>query len=179
MKQLKTGVYIQRVFGVRNWLNILWNFLIGLSGSSFVTNASNSGPIGSVILLLFLPQGLAMYFYGVIGMYITLCALCMLCLDIGAGFNEIDHTLGVMLVFRWGFPGPNRKVLTRFLIRDIVGVRYSPNFFLWKKPYISLALIDGQQFTLPNNIGFQTSEELEMEAVELAKILQVPLEIER
>jgi len=38
---------------------------------------------------------------------------------VGSGYNKFDKKKGIVCLFRWGFPGINRRIFPRFLMKDI------------------------------------------------------------
>ncbi|PWA69498.1 component of cytochrome b6/f complex, chloroplast [Artemisia annua] len=43
--------------------------------------------------------------------------------ECSSGYDRFDRKDGIVCIFRWGFPGKNRRVFLRFLIKDIQSVR--------------------------------------------------------
>jgi hypothetical protein len=129
-------------------------------------------------VLTFIPQGLVMCFYGIAGMFVGTYLGCAIVLNVGAGYNEIDCKEGIVTLFRWGFPGQNRKIRVRFLIRDIERIIiYSQNRFS-SRANIALELQNGIQIPFYSNIESWTVQKIEEEAAQLAQWLQVPLDPE-
>eukprot|EP00897_Mesotaenium_endlicherianum_P000999 jgi/Mesen1/108/ME1121843C07580 len=56
-----------------------------------------------------------MCFYGIGGCSLSLYLSSMIFWAIGSGYNEFDRREGVISLFRWGFPGKNRRIRIRFL----------------------------------------------------------------
>jgi hypothetical protein len=79
-------------------------------------------------------------------------------------------------IFRWGFPGQNRKIRVRCLIRDVEAVCIDTNIGFIIKPIISLRLQGKQNLPLNSMVESFSSKEIEKQAAELAQFLQVPLE---
>jgi hypothetical protein len=43
--------------------------------------------------------------------------------SVGEGFNEFDKQQGIVRIFRWGFPGNNRRIDISYSIDDVKAIR--------------------------------------------------------
>ncbi|KAJ1683263.1 hypothetical protein LUZ63_021513 [Rhynchospora breviuscula] len=43
--------------------------------------------------------------------------------NVGSGYDQFDRKKGIVCIFRWGFPGLNRRIFLRFLMKDIQSIR--------------------------------------------------------
>ncbi|MDF3686124.1 photosystem I assembly protein Ycf4, partial [Enterobacter hormaechei] len=75
--------------------------------------------------ILFVPQGIVMCFYGIAGLFISSYLWCTILCNVGSGYNKFDEKEGVVCLFRWGFPGRNRRIFLRFLMEDIQAIDLS------------------------------------------------------
>ena len=136
------------------------NFLILSDATSFV----------------FVPQGVAMGFYGVAGSLLAAYLWLTAVWNIGGGYNEFDRRTGKGTMFRQGYPGKNRQVELTFKLSDVQAVRVQikeglnpkRSLYLRVKGLRDLPLTPvGQPIPLSN---------LENQGAELARFLGVPLE---
>ncbi|DAD49256.1 TPA_asm: hypothetical protein HUJ06_031998 [Nelumbo nucifera] len=110
--------------------------------------------------ILFFPQGIVMSFYGIAGLFISSYLWCTISWNVGSGYDRFDRKEGIVCIFRWGFPGKNRRIFLRFLMRDIHRSNRKA-----REP--SLTRTD-------ENL---TPREIEQKAAELAYFLRVPIEV--
>ncbi|KAJ3668452.1 hypothetical protein LUZ60_018791 [Juncus effusus] len=64
-----------------------------------------------------------MSFYGIAGLFISSYLWCTILWNVGSGYDQFDRKEGIVSIFRWGFPGINRRILLRFLMQDIQSIR--------------------------------------------------------
>ena len=74
-------------------------------------------------VIAFFPQGLLMCFYGCLGLLLSLYWWLLIYWDIGGGFNEFNKKEGFMRIFRWGYPGKNRRIDIVYPLKDIEAIR--------------------------------------------------------
>ncbi|KAG5557706.1 hypothetical protein RHGRI_007827 [Rhododendron griersonianum] len=117
--------------------------------------------------IIFFPQGLVMSFYGIAGLFISAYLWCTILWNVGSGYDRFDRKEGIVCLFRWGFPGKNRRVFLRFLIKDIQSVRIEVKDEIRGQVAIPLTRTD-ENFT---------PREVEQKAAELAYFLRVPIEV--
>jgi len=178
MEYQSEGLYIRRIQGARTFTNIiLATFLSIGSLGFFITGIASYGNDASNGLTFF-PQGLVMSFYGISGLFIGGYLWWTVLFNIGAGYNEIDSHKGILMLFRWGFPGCNRKVRICCLIRDIEGIILNTGKQISTGPTISLQLQNRMTLPLFSRLEAWTVQDMEKEAAQLAQLLQVPLESE-
>ncbi|BBN70034.1 CemA-like proton extrusion protein-related protein, partial [Prunus dulcis] len=77
----------------------------------------------SYLQIIFFPQGIVMSFYGIAGLFISSYLWCTISWNVGSGYDRFDIKRGVVCIFRWGFPGKNRRIFLRFLMKDIQSIR--------------------------------------------------------
>ncbi|THG00580.1 hypothetical protein TEA_001459 [Camellia sinensis var. sinensis] len=46
----------------------------------------------------------------------------------GSGYDLFDRKEGIMCIFRWGFPGINRRIFLRFFMKDIQSIRMEKGY---------------------------------------------------
>lgn len=129
----------------------------------------------------FFPQGLLMSFYGSLGFLLSFYWCLLIFWNVGGGFNEFNKKDGFVRIFRWGYPGKNRKIDLSYKISDVEAIRVELKQGLDPQRTIYLCLKGTTNKTkreIPlTGIGQPlTLKEIEKQASELANFLQVSLE---
>jgi hypothetical protein len=158
-------------------LNLL---LYNLTRSS-VTNLSVSnegGPENLPDSISFFPQGLLMCFYGSLGLLLSFYWWFLIFWNVGSGFNEFNKKEGFIRIFRWGYPGQNRKIDLYYTLKDIESIRVElkQGAFTDSQRTIYLKLKGKKEIPLTGIGDPLTIQEIEKQASELANFLQVSLE---
>lgn len=172
----------QRVLGSRRFSNYWWATVVSIGATGFLLAAISSYlkvnliPFANPTELLFVPQGLAMGFYGVAGLLLALYLWLVVVLDVGGGFNEFNKETGEIQIFRWGFPGKNRSIELKCRMQDLQAVRVEIKEGL--NPVRALYLrVKGRRNVPLTRVGQPLSvTQLENQGAELARFLGVPLE---
>nr|NP_043677.1 photosystem I assembly protein Ycf4 [Trieres chinensis]YP_010537436.1 photosystem I assembly protein ycf4 [Odontella regia]P49526.1 RecName: Full=Photosystem I assembly protein Ycf4 [Trieres chinensis]UYC31223.1 photosystem I assembly protein ycf4 [Odontella regia]CAA91709.1 ORF181 [Trieres chinensis] len=170
------------IIGSRRFSNYFWAVFLCSGGISFLLAGISSYfkinflPFANPKELAFIPQGLVMSFYGTLSIALAIYILGTLFWDIGSGYNEYNKVENLVKIVRKGFPGKNREILLTYPLTNIraIGIKISEG--LNPKRSIYLCLKDERQIPLtpvqqPNSIS-----NLEEEAAELAKFLDLKLE---
>lgn len=169
------------VIGSRRVSNFIWAFLIlGGSISFLVTGLSSYFNHNFLFIfnsknIVFFPQGLIMCFYGFLGLIFGIYLWLTIFWSIGGGFNEFNKVDGVVRIFRWGFPGKNRRILLEYSINQIEAIRIELKQGFNPKRMIYLQIRGKNEIPLTRIGQPLTIEEIELQASELAKFLQVSL----
>ena len=71
----------------------------------------------------FFPQGLLMCFYGSLGFLLSLYWWFLIFWNVGGGFNEFNKKENFIRIFRWGYPGKNRKIDLYYTLKDVESIR--------------------------------------------------------
>jgi hypothetical protein len=140
---------------------------------TFLQNAdSTSSPIA------FFPQGLLMCFYGSLGFLLSLYWWFLIFWNVGGGFNEFNKKEGLVRIFRWGYPGQNRKIDLYYPLKDVESIRVElqQGAFADSQRTIYLRLKGKKEIPLTGIGEPLTIQEIEKQASELANFLQVSLE---
>lgn len=117
------------VVGSRRLSNYWWASIILLGGFGFLLTGISSSldfnllPFINSKNILFFPQGLVMCFYGILGLIFSCYLWLTLFWGVGGGFNEFNKKQGIVRIFRWGFPGKNRRIDLSYEIKDIEAIR--------------------------------------------------------
>ncbi|HEY9729220.1 MAG TPA: photosystem I assembly protein Ycf4 [Chroococcales cyanobacterium] len=180
--QRENRVIRQSVLGSRRFSNYWWAAVVSVGGTGFLLAAISSYtkvnllPVGDTTGLVFIPQGVAMGFYGVAAVAMALYLWLVILLDVGGGYNEFNKETGRVQIFRWGFPGKNRKIEFGCRTQDVQSIRVEIKEGLNPRRALYLRVKDRQDVPL-TRVGQPLSlTELENQGAELARFLGVPLE---
>lgn len=180
--QLENRIIRQPVLGSRRFSNYWWATIVSLGASGFLLAGLSSYlkvnllPVGDATQLIFIPQGVAMGFYGVCGVMLALYLWVVILLDVGGGYNEFNKETGMVKIFRWGFPGKNRKIEFSCRTQDIQSIRVEIKEGLNPKRSLYLRVKDRRDVPL-TRVGQPIAlSDLENQGAELARFLGVPLE---
>lgn len=77
--------------------------------------------------LVFFPQGLLLCFYGSLAILLSLYWWLLIYWNVGGGFNEFNKREGFMRIFRWGYPGKNRRIDIIYPLNEIEAIRVELN----------------------------------------------------
>lgn len=172
----------QSILGSRRFSNYWWAAIVSLGATGFLLAGISSYlrvnllPFSDATQLIFLPQGIALSFYGVAGVLLATYLWLVITWDVGGGYNEFSQKSGDITIFRWGYPGKNRKIELKCKTTDIQSVRVEIKDGLNPKRAIYLR-VKGKRDIPLTRVGVPMSlTELENQGAELAKFLQVPLE---
>ncbi|GAP98482.1 photosystem I assembly protein Ycf4 [Leptolyngbya sp. NIES-2104] len=172
----------QSVLGARRFSNYFWATIVSIGAMGFFLAAISSYtkvnllPFSDPTQLLFVPQGIAMGFYGTAGLLLASYLWLSIVWDLGGGYNEFNKETGEVKIFRWGFPGKNRRVELDLKTSDVQAVKATLREGV--NPRRSLYLrVKGMRDIPLTRVGQpMTLAELENEAAGLARFLSVPLE---
>ncbi|MDJ0675106.1 MAG: photosystem I assembly protein Ycf4 [Calothrix sp. MO_167.B42] len=175
-------VLSQKVLGSRRFSNYLWATVVSLGSVGFLLAGISSYLQTNLLLvtdptqLIFFPQGLVMGLYGVAGSLLSLYLWLVILLDVGGGSNEFNRETGMIKIFRWGFPGKNRRIEISCRIQDVQSIRIEIKEGL--NPLRTLYLkVKGRRDIPLTRVGQPMPlKDLETLAAKLAKFLGVPLE---
>jgi Ycf4 len=175
-------IRIDFVTGSRRISNFCWalTLLLGALGFSVVGFSSylekDLIPFLSAEQILFIPQGLVMFFYGIAGSFISLYLWSTIWWNVGSGYNRFDKQKGVFLLFRWGFPGKNRRIVLQFCIGDIQAIRMEVQEGFLSRRILYIRMKTQQDIPLSRLEEYSTLEEMETQAAELARFLKLSIE---
>lgn len=182
MKVQSESMWIESVGGAKNIGNVAWACVVWLGAAGFlIAGLSSYLKLDLIWLLpsqaiLFSPQGLVMCFYGTGGLFLSGYLLCTVFWDVGGGHNEFDRQEGTLSLFRWGFPGENRRIRVRSSIRSIQAIKLETSG-TWSSRYrVVLRFKDQQQLALTQAAEPLDLRQIEARAAQLAQFLQVPIE---
>jgi len=167
--------------GARRFGNYVWGSLLCLGGLGFLlTGLSSYFAIPFFLAksptIQFFPQGIVMCFYGVLGLFLGTYIWLTIVWNLGEGFNEFNRQTGSVRIFRWGFPGKNRRIDLQYPFQEIQSIRVEIQEGINPKRIIYLKLRGNREIPLTCAGQPLSIQQIETQAAKLAKFLQVSLE---
>nr|QVX28917.1 photosystem I assembly protein Ycf4 [Zornia myriadena] len=176
-------IWVELIAGSRKTSNFCWAFILLLGSLGFLL-VGTSSYLGRNLLslfpsqqIIFFPQGIVMSFYGIAGLFISSYLWCTIWWNVGSGYDRFDKKAGIVCIFRWGFPGKNRRIFLRFLIKDIQSIRIEVKEGIYTRPILYMEIIGQGAIPLTRIDDNLTSREIEEKAADLAYFLRVPIEV--
>lgn len=172
----------QNILGSRRFSNLMWAAIVTIGGVGFLLAGLSSYLHTNLLIvsdtsqLQFVPQGVALTFYGVAGSLLATYLWLLLVWDVGGGYNEFNKKTGKVVIFRQGYPGKNREVKLEIPIEEVQSVRAEIREGL--SPKRALYLRSKKRRDVPlTRVGEPIAlSTLENQGAELARFLEVPLE---
>lgn len=172
----------QQITGSRRFSNYWWAVVVTIGAVGFLLAGISSYlkvnllPFSDPTRLVFIPQGIAMGFYGLVGSLFALYLWVSILLDLGGGYNEFNKETGEVKIFRWGFPGKNRRIEVTCKTSDVQAIRVNLREGLNPKRDLYLR-VKGMRDIPLTRVGQPIPlSQLENQGAELARFLAVPLE---
>nr|QUB02183.1 photosystem I assembly protein ycf4 [Gibasis geniculata] len=176
-------IWIELITGSRKISNFCWACILFFGSLGFLV-VGISSYLGKNLIsvfpsqqIIFFPQGIVMSFYGIAGLFISSYLWCTISWNIGSGYDQFDRKEGKVCIFRWGFPGKNRRILLRFFIRDIQSIRMEVKEGIYPRRVLHMEIRGRGAIPLTRTDENLTSLEIEQKAAELAYFLNVPIEV--
>ena len=169
----------QIVTGSRKTSNyiVASSLTIGGVGFSLASISSYFGkdliPLGHPSTLIFVPQGLFMGFYGILGTLFAIYLWALIRVDYGSGLNLFDKGTGLFSLSRQGFI---KKINVEVPIEDIQAVKLEVREGFNPRRRICLRLLGRKDLPISEVGGPQPLLVLESQGAELARFLKVNLE---
>jgi hypothetical protein len=170
------------VTGAKRFSNYWWATVITIGASGFFLASLSSYlkvdilPVGNAVDLYFVPQGLAMGFYGLAGLILATYLWLSIRWDIGGGYNEFDRTAGTVKIVRHGYPGKNRLLELMYVSSDIQSVRVLIREGLNPKRALYLRIKGRGDIPLTRVGQPLPISQIEDQAAEIARFVGVPME---
>ena len=172
----------QNVLGSRRISNLFWAVIVTIGGLGFLLAGLSSYLKTNLLLvsdpseLQFVPQGVALTFYGIAGSLLATYLWLLLLWDVGGGYNEFNKDTETITIARKGYPGKNRQVEVEIPIAEVQSVRAEIREGL--SPKRALYLRSKKRRDVPlTRVGEPIAlSTLENQGAELARFLEVPLE---
>ena len=179
---IENRVLRQSVLGSRRFSNYFWATTVSVGATGFLLAGLSSYfkvnllPMSDATGLVFVPQGVAMTFYGVAGLLLALYLWLAIALDVGGGYNEFNQETNSITIFRWGFPGKNRQIEITCPTADVQSIRVEIKEGLNPRRALYLR-VKGRRDIPLTRVGEPLAvSQLETEGSQLARFLSVPLE---
>lgn len=169
--------------GTRQFSNYWWAGIIALGSMGFLAAGVSSYLQGRVLPFIswgeirFFPQGLVMCFYGVLGALFSSYLWLSVFWDVGGGFNEFNQKSGFIRLFRWGFPGKNRRIDLSNGMDEIESIRVEIKEGINPRRTIYMRIKGDRDIPLTSIGQPITVTDIESEAAELARFVGVPIEL--
>ncbi|MEM9116733.1 MAG: photosystem I assembly protein Ycf4 [Cyanobacteria bacterium P01_F01_bin.56] len=170
------------VLGARRLSNYWWATVVSLGATGFFLASlssylqTNLLPFADPTALIFIPQGVAMGFYGIAGILLATYLWIIIALDVGGGYNEFNKDTSKVRIFRSGFLGKNRKIEIEHPLGNVQAVRVDIREGLNPKRALYLRIKGRPDIPLTRVGQPLPLSDLENQGAELARFLQVPLE---
>nr|YP_010596194.1 photosystem I assembly protein Ycf4 [Tanaecium pyramidatum]WAJ60412.1 photosystem I assembly protein Ycf4 [Tanaecium pyramidatum] len=167
--------------GARKLSNFFWALTVFLGSLGFLFVGISSYLGRNLISFVsseqvpFFPQGIVMFFYGIAGLFISLYLWSTISWNVGSGYDRFDKKEGIARIFRWGFPGKNRRIVLEFYLKDIQSVRIRVKEDPYGRRVLSIDIRGRGVFLLTCTDENLTPLEMEQKVVELALFLRVPI----
>ncbi|MEB3292373.1 MAG: photosystem I assembly protein Ycf4 [Synechococcales bacterium] len=175
-------ILTQTILGSRRLSNYFWAVAISIGATGFVLASLSSYtqinflPFADPTQLIFLPQGLVMGLYGMAGLLLVTYLWLAIAWDLGGGYNEFNKETQQVTIFRWGFPGKNRRIELTCPIENVQAVKVTLKEGLSPKRNLYLR-VKGMRDLPLTRVGRPLAlSDLENQAAELVRFLGVPLE---
>jgi len=170
------------IIGARNissFITMLVLFFAGvgffLAGLSSYLNI-NLLKVTDTSQITFLPQGIAMLFYGTGAIGIGIYLLLTIIWNIGSGYNEFSKEENMVRIVRLGFPGKNRTIFLSYEFKNVKNLKFLIKQGLNPRCNILLVLKDKREIPLFPAQFLLNPTETEKKAILLSKFLSVPLD---
>jgi len=147
-------------------------FLAGLS-SYFQINLLQ---LTDTSQISFVPQGVALLFYGTGALGLALYIFLTLLWNIGSGYNEFSKDENIVRIVRLGFPGKNRTIFLSYEFKNIKNLKFLIKQGLNPRCNILLVLKDKREIPLFPAQFLLNPTETEKKAIQLSNFLGVPIE---
>ncbi|KAL2925845.1 Acetyl-coenzyme A carboxylase carboxyl transferase subunit beta chloroplastic [Bienertia sinuspersici] len=96
---------------------------------------------------------------------------------LSSGYDRFDTKEGIVYIFRWGFPGKNRRIFFRYLIKDIQSIKLELKEGIYTRRVLYLEIRGQGAIPLTRTDENLTPRKIEQKAAELAYFLRVPIEV--
>jgi len=175
-------VMIDPVVGAKRFSNYFWASVVTIGGIGFLITGASAYFQHNLVWFLdaseikFFPQGLVMSFYGVAASLLATYLWLTINWDVGAGYNEFNKDEGIMRIFRYGFPGTNRRINLVSQLSDVQAVRVEISDGVNPRRVVYVRCKGKSDIPLTRIGQPLTLAEVEKQAADLAKFLSVPIE---
>ena len=179
---MSENIIKDNITGARNVRSFsIMLILFGAGLGFFLAGLSSYLNINLLILsdtseIRFIPQGIAMLFYGTGALGIAFYIFLTILWNIGSGYNEFSKKENIIRIIRLGFPGKNRNIFLSYEFKNVKGIKFLIKQGLNPRCNILLVLKDKREIPLFPAQFLLNPNETEKKAIELSTFLDVPLE---
>ena len=170
------------ITGSRNFGSFLIMFVLLFAGLGFFLAGLSSYfhvnflKITDTNEINFVPQGIAMLFYGTFALGLAIYIFLTIIWNIGSGYNEFSKEENIVRLVRLGFPGKNRKIFLSYEFKNIKNLKFLIKQGLNPRCNILLVLKDKREIPLFPAQFLLNPTETEKKAIQLSNFLNVSLE---
>lgn len=170
------------IVGARNFRTILLMVILFFAGLGFFLAGLSSYfhinflRITDTEEITFIPQGIAMLFYGTGAIGLALYLFLTILWNIGSGYNEFSKLENIVRIIRLGFPGKNQTIFLSYEFKNIKNLKFLVKQGLNPRCNILLVLKDKREIPLFPAQTLMNPSETEKKAIQLSNFLNVPLE---
>ena len=179
---MNQNIIKEPIIGARNPGNFIIMLVLFIAGLGFfLAGLSSYLNINLLIItntneITFIPQGIALLFYGTGALGIAFYILLTIIWNIGSGYNEFSSLENIIRIVRLGFPGKNRTIFLSYEFKNVKNLKFLIKQGLNPRCNILLVLKDRREIPLFPAQFLLNPSEIEKKAIELSKLLNVPLE---
>ena len=171
----------EKIQGARNLRSFSIMLILFLAGLNFFLTGISSylnKDLQDGNEIKFIPQGIAMLFYGTLALAFAFYNFFTFFFNIGGGYNEFSKKEALIRIVRLGFPGKNRNLFLSYEFKSIKNLKLIMKQGLNPRCNLFLVLKDKREIPLfPAEVLLRPAE-AEEKAIELSAFLDVPLENE-
>ena len=179
---MNENIIREEITGARNIRSIIGMIVLFTAGLGFFLAGLSSYFDKNLLLITntseikFIPQGVALLFYGTGALGLSLYILLTVILNIGSGYNEFSKIENLVRIVRIGFPGKNKLIFLSYDFNNIKSLKFLIKQGLNPRCNILLVLKDKREIPLFPAQFLLNPNEIEKKAIELSNFLNVPLE---
>lgn len=179
---MNNNILKDNIIGARNFRSFFIMIILFLAGLGFfLAGLSSYLKINLLVLsdtseIIFIPQGVAMLFYGTGALGISTYIFLTIVWNVGSGYNEFSKLENIVRIIRIGFPGKNRTIFLSYEFKNIKNIKFLIKQGLNPRCNILLVLKDKREIPLFPAQFLLNPTETEKKAIELSNFLEIPLE---
>jgi hypothetical protein len=179
---MNESIIKEDITGARNFRTISVMIVLFLAGLGFFLAGLSSYFNTNLLLvtdtsgIVFIPQGIALLFYGTGALGIAIYVFLTLFWNVGSGYNEFSKKENIVRIVRLGFPGKNRKIFLTYDFQNVKSLKFLIKQGLNPRCNILLVLKDRREIPLFPAQFLLNPNETEKKAIQLSNFLEVPVE---
>ena len=175
-----SDTYLEQIIkGSRKLSNYVVSTMLTIGGVGFLLASISSYfgidllPLGRPSTLIFVPQGLVMGLYGIAASLLAIYLWSLVSVDIGSGVNTFDKNTGSLFISRRAY---FKEIMVEIPMKDIQSVKMDIKEGFNARRRICLKVKGRKDIPITGTGSPQPLLELEQEAAQLARFLEVNLE---